>query len=140
MTAKITRRLQAYKDFTHYLGIPTVTPSSRPQLQASFTQFERETSDLIPKGSVLKSEQFLFAWGRLRLRSKERIDACSRHLHSLDMREMLRDAAVAAMRGPPLFDDIPYIGITPALGVATTLDLSPLKVDISGLFSPFDDP
>ena len=66
--------------------------------------------------------------------------ACSRHLHGLDMREMLRVASVNAKSSPPNLTDFPYIGNVPVFGMATTVDLSPLKVDVTGLFSPFDDP
>ena len=140
MSVKRAGRLLHYKDFTHYLNIPVVTPSSRLQLQASFAHFERETASIFPEGAVLNPGWFNLGLGRLRLKSEERIDACSRHLHRLDLGEMLRDAAVAATGGPPNFGDIPYIGNVPTFGVATTVDLSPLKVDVSGIFSPFDDP
>ena len=79
--------------------------------------------------------------GRLRLKSKDSIDACSKHLHGLNVHEMLRVAAVNAVRGPPNFDDLPYIGSpSHAFGLTSNVDYSPLKVDISGLFSPFDHP
>ena len=54
---------------------------------------------------------------------------------------MLHVAAVNAMGGPPRFKDLPYHGeAPPAFEKATKLDLSPLKVDVSGLFSPYDCP
>ncbi|CAF9906031.1 hypothetical protein IMSHALPRED_004054 [Imshaugia aleurites] len=141
MSARKARRLVAYKDFTHYLSFPLVTPSSRQQLHASFARFERETSAFNPKGSVRNSKLVRLNLGRLNLKSKERIDACSNHLHGLDMHEMLRVAAVNALGGPPRFDDLPYIGDPPhAFGMTTTVDYSPLKVDVFGLFSFNDCP
>lgn len=77
--------------------------------------------------------------GRLRLESEERFHACSKHLHGLDMREMLRVAAVNAIGSPPNLTDLPYTNNAP-FGMASTVDLSPLKVDISGIFSAIDDP
>ena len=133
-------RLQLYKDFTHYLGMPFVTLASRPQLQASFAHFEQETWSIIPKSSVVNPEIFYLPVGRLQLKSEKCIDACSQHLHKLDLGKMLCDASTAAMNGPPVFGDIPFAGDVKAFGVATTMDLSPLKVDISGIFSPFEDP
>lgn len=141
MSIMKARRLQAYKDFTHYLSIPLATRSSRPQLHASFARFERETSSIIPEGSVHNPDFVMLALGRLKLNSKERVDACSKHLHGLDMHEMLRVAAVNAIGSPPRFTDLPYHGdAPPAFGVAVTVDFSPLKVDISGLVSPFVNP
>lgn len=134
----VTRRpMVPYKDFTHYLCIPLVTPSSRPQLRASFAQFERETSRIIPEGSVLNPDFANTVLAILKLGSQKRIDACSKHLHGLDMHEMLRIAAVNATRGLPNFASLPYKGIVPSsLGVATTVENSALKVDISGIYSP----
>ena len=135
------RRLQAYKDFTHYLSIPLATSSSRPQLHASFARFERKTSSIIPEGSVCNPDFVKLAMGRLKLYTKERVDACSKHLHGLDMREMLRVAAVNATGNPPRFTDLPYNDdAPPAFGMAVTVDSSQLKVDISGLLSPFVSP
>ncbi|CAF9906545.1 MAG: hypothetical protein ALECFALPRED_002427 [Alectoria fallacina] len=128
------RRSQAYKDFTHYLSIPLATRSSRPHLNASFARFERETSAKIPKGSVQNPDFVTLGLGRLKLNSKDRVDACLKHLHGLDMHEMLRVAAVNAIGRQPDFQSLPYEGATPhAFGVATTIDFSPLKVDVSGI-------
>lgn len=75
-------------------------------------------------------------WAKLKLGSQKRIDACSKHLHDLDLHEMLRIAAVNATRGPPKFTNLPYRHIAPpSLGVATTVEKSALKVDISGIYS-----
>ena len=116
MSATKARKLILNKDFTHYLSIPIITRSSRPQLHASFAHFERETASIIPKGSVVNPEIFRLALGRLRLKSEERIDAFSQHLHKLDLGKMLRNASVAAMNGPPSFGDIPYTDNVPAFG------------------------
>ena len=124
-------------DHTHYLGIPLVTAFSRPQLQASFARFERETPAIIPKGSVLNPEFAKFLLGSLELKSKKRINACSKHLRSMPVHEMLRVAAVSAMRDPTTFSDIPYQREPLSLGLASEPDCSPLKVDISGMSSPF---
>ena len=141
MSATKARKLIAYRDFTHYLDIPLATRASRPQLRASFAQFERETSAVFPKGSVRNPNFAMLSLGRLRLKSKDSIDACSKHLHSLDMHEMLRVAAVNAVGGPPSFDDLPYIGDPPhEFDLTSTVDYSPLKVDVSGLCSPLDYP
>ena len=137
MSVAATRKLIPYKDFTHYLNIPLATQSSRPQLRASFAHFERETSRIIPKGSVLNPDFATLMLARLKLKSQNQIDACTKHLHSLDMHEMLRIAAVNATRGPPNFTSLPYVGeVPPSLGVATTVENSALKVDISGIYSP----
>lgn len=134
-------RLLPYEDFTHYLSIPIATRFSRPQLQASFARFERETSAIIPKGSVNNVDLVKLDLGRLKLKSEERIHACSKHLRGLDLREMLRVAAVNAMAGQPNPTDLPYRGnAAHAFGVATEIDFSPLKVDLSGIFSMYDDP
>ena len=141
MSATKARKLLPYEDFTHYLSIPIITRSSRPQLQASFARFERETSAIIPKGSVKDVDIVRLDLGRLKLQSEERIHACSQHLGGLDLHEMLRVAAVNAMAGQPNPTDLPYIGdAAHAVGVATAIDFSPLKVDVSGLFSMYDDP
>lgn len=141
MSVAATRKLLPYKDFTHYLNIPLATQSSRPQLRASFTHFERETSRTIPKGSVLNPDFANLMLARLKLKSQNQIDACTKHLHGLDMHEMLRIAAVNATRGPPNFTSLPYYEEVPlSLGVATTVDNSALKVDISGIHSPTLDP
>ena len=141
MFTKKARRLLAHQDFTHYLSIPIFTRSSGSQLRASFARFERETSTIIPKDSVLNPEFFSLDLGRLNLKSKERIDACSKHLHGLDMHEMLRVAATNAIGGPPDSHDLPYVADTPhAFGTASTVDFSQLKVDVCGLFSPLDSP
>ena len=110
MSVMKARKLIPYKDFTHYLSVPISTRSSRLQLQASFARFERETSAIIPEGSVVNRNYVRLGFGRLRLESKERIDACSKHLHSLDMDKILGIAAVNAMNGPPKFENLPYIG------------------------------
>lgn len=141
MSIVIRHPLVACMDFTHYLCIPLVTPSSRLQLRASFAQFERETSRIIPQGSVLNPDFANNLLAKLKLGSQKRIDACSRHLHGLDMHEMLRIAAVNATRGPPNFNSLPYPEeVLPSLGVATTVKNSALKVDISGIYSPTIDP
>ena len=141
MAARKPRKLVENKDFTHYLSIPIATRSSRPQLRASFARFERETAAIIPEGSVLNPDFARINLGRLNLRSKNRIDAFSKHLHGLDMHEMLRVAAVNAIDGPPKFSNLPYRGNAPcAFGVATKVDISPLKVDIFGIFSSVDNP
>lgn len=141
MSAKTAPKLVPYRDFTHYLSVPIVIRSPNPQLHASFARFERETAAIVPKGSVLSPDLALFNLGRLKLKSKQRIDACSKHLHGLDMHEMLRDAAVNAVGGLPNFTNLPYRDeASHAYGVATTIDLSPLKVDVSGLFSMGFDP
>ena len=141
MSATKARRLVPFKDFTHYLSIPLATCSSRPQLRASFALFERETAAIFPKGSVLNPDITRLNMGRLRLESEGRIDACSKYLHGLDMHEILRVAAVKATGGPPKLSGLPYQGEPPNdHEVATAVDLSPLKVDVSGLFSPWDDP
>ena len=131
--------MKPHIEYTHRLCIPLVTQSSRPQLLASFARFEQETSPIIPKGSVLNPEYATLLLGYLKLESKERISACSKHLHNMPVREMLRAAAVSAMRGPPRFSDLPYRHEPPSLGVASKLDYSPLKVDISGMFAPHVD-
>lgn len=137
MSAATTRKLIPYKDFTHYLNIPLATQSSRPQLRASFAHFERETSRIIPKGSVLNPDFANFMLARLKLKSQHQIDACTKHLHGLDMHEMLRVAAVNATRGPPNFTSLPYLGeIPPSLGVPTKVENSALKIDITGIYSP----
>ena len=139
MSAARTRGLRAYKDFTHHLNIPLVTPSSRPQLNASFARFERETSDIIPKGSVFNPEFAMLFLGKLKLESRERINACSKHLHNMPVHEMLRVAAVSAVRGPSSFSDHAYQHEPLSLGVASRLDYPPLKVDISGIHAPNGD-
>ena len=134
------RRLAPFTDFSHYLSIPIVSSASRPQLRASFAHFERENAAILPKGSMFNPDVVNLDVGRLRLESKERIDACSKHLHGLDLHKILHVAAVNAMSGPPKFGELPYIGeITHAFGRAITLDLSPLKVDVSGIFSPYQN-
>ncbi len=141
MSATKARRLIPYKDFTHYLSVPITTRPSRLQLQASFARFERETSAIIPEGSVANPDYVKLNFGRLKLGSKERIDACSKHLHSLNMDKILGIAAVNAMNGPPKFEDLPYsrpVSYPP--GVATIFDMSPLKVDMAGISSPNESP
>ena len=139
MSVATTRRWRPHIDFTHHLWIPLVTKSSRPQLLASFARFEQETSAIIPKGSLLNPEYAKVSLGNLKLKLKERISACSEHLHNMPVREMLRAAAVSAMRGPPRFSDLPYPYEPPSLGVASKLDYSPLTVDISGMLAPHGD-
>ena len=137
ISVAIPSRLRAYIDYTHHLGIPLVTAFSRPQLQASFARFERGTPAIIPKGSVLNPEFAKFMVGRLKLRSEKSISSCSKHLKSMPVHEMLRDAAVSAMGDPTKFSDIAYQREPLSLGVASKPDCSPLKVDISGMCSPF---
>ena len=139
MSAARARRLRPHIDYTHQLSIPLSTPSSRPQLNASFARFERETSNIIPKGSVFNPEFAMLFLGKLKLESRERINAFSKHLHNMPVHEMLRVAAVSAVKGRPSFPDHAYQHEPLSLGVASKLDYPPLKVDISGMNSPNGD-
>ena len=66
--------------------------------------------------------------GVLKLESKERINACLKHLHDMPVRKMLRVAAMGALVHKVL-----------SRAWDRGLDYSPLKVDISGIFSRHGD-
>ena len=57
----------------------------------------------------------------------------------MPVHEMLRVAAVSAVRGRPSFSDHAYQHEPLSLGVARKLDYPPLKVDISGIHAPNGD-
>ena len=57
----------------------------------------------------------------------------------MPVHEMLRGATVSAVRVPPRFSHLAFQRELLSLGVASKLDYSLLKFDISGMFSPYGD-
>ena len=130
MPIKKIYNLPGPKKYTHSLSIPIVTSTSRSQLHASFALFEQKTAGIIPKGSVLNPDSTMIHLGKFNLQSTERIDACRRHLHSIDMHQML---CLAAANAQPTLNDLPD---QDHHRYSRGRDFSPLKVDLIGLVSP----
>lgn len=137
MSATRARKLVPLKDFTHYLSIPLATRTSTPQFHASF----RETSSaVIPRAAILNPDLLVLNLGRLKLKSTREFEAYSKLLHAFDIPKILRVAAPTAPSGQltPV-QNVPLPAGRQGLQRTMEIDDSPLKIDISGLFSIDED-
>lgn len=143
MSATRGRRLKGFKDFTHYLSIPLATRTSRPQLHASFAPFAETSSAIVPEGAICNPDCLKLDLGRLKLKSPRDFEACSKLLHGFDIPKILQVAAITAASSQLT----PPQQLTSPAGShrlhdkngAMAIDVSPLKIDISGLFSMDED-
>ena len=126
--AKIRQSLPS-KLYTHYLCIPLVTQSSKPQFYASSLDFARYA-----KTTVVNPDVAMLYLGQVKLESKERIDACLKHLHDLNLQEMLQAAAVSTTESHKNNSER---FVKRPLELATQTHESPLRVDVSGICMPF---
>ncbi len=85
---------------THFLCLPLVTPSSRSQILASLHHFatdvanpESEDLAVIPAKAIRPIGTLHLTLEVMSLQSPEKVDAASNFLRSLDVRELLHEAA-----------------------------------------------
>lgn len=130
---------------THFLCLPLVTSSSRPQLLASLQHFtadvvnpESEGSVVIPAKAVRPIGTIHLTLGVMSLQSPERVAAASSFLRHLNIQEMLRGAAKLGEVTPA---DVPEAaegaGCLPQTNedsrVGSLEDVPPLAITLSGL-------
>lgn len=129
---------------THFLCLPLVTPSSRPQLLASLQHFtadvtnpESEGSISIPTKAVRPIGTLHLTLGVMSLQSLERVAAASRFLRSLDVREMLRGATKLCDIGPVNMQAAEGPKVLPETNkesqAGSLEDVPPLAITLSGL-------
>ncbi|CAF9942706.1 MAG: hypothetical protein ALECFALPRED_009924 [Alectoria fallacina] len=87
---------------THFLLLPLVTPTSRPQLQSSLQRFAAEVTTptesaeaTLPAKAIRPVGAIHLTIGVMSLLTPERVDAACNYLKSLDIHSMLRAAAVS---------------------------------------------
>ncbi|MCJ1480493.1 hypothetical protein MMC06_000648 [Schaereria dolodes] len=146
---------------THFLCLPLVTPSSRPQLQNSLHQFttdvtipSNETSTPIPANVVRPLGTLHLTLGVMTLVTQERVDAALAFLHSLKIHELLLSAgsATTAVEEPPFRSrsavepakiETVQVAVpatsTPLSVDSARLGILPLTINLSGL-SPMHRP
>jgi activating signal cointegrator complex subunit 1 len=87
---------------THFLCLPLVTPTSRPQLSSAITSFRDkvtkintpELPDGIPEKAIRPLGTLHLTLGVMSLLSQERIDSALRLLRELDLRELLSSSSL----------------------------------------------
>ena len=136
MSATRARRLVSFKDFTHYLGISLSTPTSTPQFNASFARFAGTSSAVIPRLGICNPDILRLDLGRLKLKSERDFEACAKLLHNFDILDLIRVAATstASDQLTPV-QNVPLPARRDSLQRIIEIDHSPLKIDLSGLFS-----
>ena len=89
---------------THFLCIPLITATSKPQLLLSLRQFamsvtgsDDEESLQIPEGAIRPLGTLHLTLGVMSFRSTERLDAAIAFLQSLDIHRLLKKAAASAI-------------------------------------------
>jgi activating signal cointegrator complex subunit 1 len=88
---------------THFLCLPLVTPTSRPQLSSAISSFRDkvtktstpELPDGIPEKAIRPLGTLHLTLGVMSLLSQERIDSALRLLRDLDLRELLSSSTPA---------------------------------------------
>ena len=131
------------KQLTHFLCLPLVTGSSKPQLQASFKNFAAavESKYQMPDKAVRPVGALHLTIGVMNLPTEDHVVAASKFLESLDLAQMLREAAsVVAPNPAPVFDS-PHMSegnedsIQADLVVESAASTRPLVVQLKGLKS-----
>lgn len=88
---------------THFLCLPLVTPTSRPQLSSAITSFRDkvtktgtpELPDGIPEKAIRPLGTLHLTLGVMSLLSQERIDSALKLLRGLDFRELLSSSTLS---------------------------------------------
>ncbi|KAI9717081.1 MAG: hypothetical protein M1812_005016 [Candelaria pacifica] len=122
---------------THFLCLPLVTETSKPQLQASLRDFTSEllgavnddTAAVIPEKAIRPVGTLHLTLGVMSLTSPERVDGAMGLLEQIDLQHMLREAGTETSQPAPTPLDVSQIE-------AKGTDLiSPLMVTLSSLAS-----
>ncbi|KAE8445491.1 hypothetical protein EG329_013381 [Mollisiaceae sp. DMI_Dod_QoI] len=137
---------------THFLCIPLVTSTSRPQLQKSLTTFRENVSkrktlglpDGLPEKTIRPLGTLHLTLGVMSLLTPEKVDGALRLLNELDINEMLAAPSPVKFASNPLSHEKNELSESAAAergdkklgsgkGEASTLE--PLKVTLRGLTS-----
>ncbi|CAD6581347.1 MAG: hypothetical protein ASARMPREDX12_000440 [Alectoria sarmentosa] len=126
---------------THFLLLPLVTPTSRPQLQSSLQRFAAEVTTptesaeaTLPAKAIRPVGAIHLTIGVMSLLTPERVDAACSYLKSLDIHSMLGAASVSPTHNldstgsPP-----PPITITEPMTDPQPPPPQPLTTTLSGL-------
>ena len=137
------------KKLTHFLCLPLVTGSSKPQLQASFKHFAAAVASKyqLPDKAVRPVGAIHLTIGVMNLPTEDQVVAASTFLESLDLAQMLRAAAsVEAPKPAPVFDS-PQLSegnedhaqaSSVAGDTAPKVSTDPLVIQLKGLESMHD--
>lgn len=120
-------------DFTHFLCIPLVTSTSRPQLQKSLQAFRSDIRDChtpespcgIPENAIRPLGTLHLTLGVMNLLTDERIDGALALLHSLDIPSLISVTSVGLESAGKLKEK----------STSKDADIKPLKVTLRGLES-----
>ncbi|KAN0113020.1 Protein kinase A anchor protein, nuclear localization signal domain containing protein [Hyaloscypha variabilis] len=129
---------------THFLCLPLITSTSRPQLQNSLATFRDKVTGIstpelpngVPEKAIRPLGTLHLTLGVMSLLSQERIDNSLKHLRSLNLKELLSCASPKPLKTSDVAEDSTGQPQSKDKAIAfDTKDVEPLKVTLRGLES-----